>query len=86
MGANVMLIFPGVSNTGGVRLGTGTTVNLTPKDYEAILRECPAVRSAAPIVRARAQVIYGNRNWIPGQITGTTEQFLDVREWTSVGR
>jgi ABC-type antimicrobial peptide transport system permease subunit len=81
MGANVVLIFPGESSKGGVSLGMGTTVNLTPKDYEAIVRECSAIRSAAPIVRSRAQAIYGSRNWIPGQIIGTTAEFLDVREW-----
>ena len=38
-------------------------MNLTPQDYEAIVRECPSVLSAAPEVRARTQVVYGNRNW-----------------------
>ena len=36
-------------------------MTLTPEDVEAILKECPSVRYAAPIVRARAQVVYGNQ-------------------------
>ncbi|MCG2773890.1 MAG: ABC transporter permease [Desulfobacterales bacterium] len=45
------------------------------------MNECPAVRGAVPIVRARTQVIYGNRNWVPTFIYGTTPDWLDVREW-----
>jgi ABC-type antimicrobial peptide transport system permease subunit len=39
------------------------------------------VETVAPIVRARAQVVYGNRNWVPVYIYGTTPQFLEVRDW-----
>src|SRR5207244_3586491 len=50
-------------------------------DVDAVLRECPAIRAAAPEVRGNGQVIYGNKNWIPMQITGTTPAWLDVRQW-----
>ena len=33
------------------------------------------------IVRARTQIIYGNRNWVPVYIYGTTPSYLDVRGW-----
>jgi len=82
MGANVVMIRPGTAASGGISFGAGTTTTLTPQDYEAILRECPSVRSAAPVVRARTQVVYGNRNWVPSSIYGTTPSFLDIREWT----
>ncbi|MCU0600007.1 MAG: ABC transporter permease [Desulfobacterales bacterium] len=82
MGANVLLIHPGTAASGGVSFGAGSGVTLTPEDCEAIIRECPAVRTAAPIVRARTQVVYGNRNWVPTFIYGTTPEFLDVRDWT----
>jgi ABC-type antimicrobial peptide transport system permease subunit len=81
MGANVLLILPGTAASGGVTFGAGSVTTLTPGDLEAILRECPAVRNAAPIVRARTQVIYGHRNWVPSGIYGTTQAFLDVRDW-----
>jgi ABC-type antimicrobial peptide transport system permease subunit len=35
----------------------------------------------APIVRVRTQVIYGNRNWVPAFIYGTTPEFHKVRDW-----
>lgn len=81
MGANVLLVLPGSAASGGVSFGAGSAVTLTPGDVEAILRECPAVRSAAPVVRARTQVVYGNRNWVPVFIYGTTPEFLAVRDW-----
>src|SRR6266704_4482015 len=52
MGANNLLVQPGTASSGGVTFGSGSIVTLTPQDAEAILRECPAVRAAAPIVRA----------------------------------
>ncbi|MCK9375944.1 MAG: ABC transporter permease [Syntrophobacterales bacterium] len=81
MGANNMLILPGTASSGGISFGAGSVMSLTPQDGEAIMAECPAVRGVAPIVRARTQVIYGNRNWVPAFIYGTTPAFLDVREW-----
>ncbi|MBU1405882.1 MAG: ABC transporter permease [Proteobacteria bacterium] len=82
MGANVLVIRPGTASSGGVSFGAGTTTTLTPEDCQAILRECPAVRNAAPMVRARTQVVYGNRNWVPNAIYGTTPAYLDVQDWS----
>lgn len=82
MGANVLNIRPGAASSGGVTFGSGSTTTLTPEDSDAILRECPAVRIAAPMVHTRAQVVYGNRNWVPTFIYGTTPAYLDVQDWT----
>src|SRR5579871_1616143 len=82
MGANNLLVMPGAASSGGVSFGGGSSPTLTPGDVEAISRECrPAVEHVAPIVRARTQVIYGNKNWVPVYIYGTTPAYLDVREW-----
>jgi ABC-type antimicrobial peptide transport system permease subunit len=37
-------------------------------------------------VRARTQVVYGNRNWVPNTIYGTTEAFLEVRDWAEMAQ
>jgi ABC-type antimicrobial peptide transport system permease subunit len=84
MGANVLLVVPGTAASGGVSFGAGSVTTLTPQDGEAILRESPAIRNVAPIVRARTQVVYGNRNWVPQQMLGTTPAFLDIRDWTNL--
>ena len=81
MGANNLLVLPGTASSGGVSFGAGSVMTLTPQDAEAILNESPAVRGAVPVVRARTQVIYGNRNWVPSFIYGTTPAWLEVREW-----
>ena len=84
MGANTLVILPGAITTAGVSSGAGTMMTLTPQDKDAILKECSSVAWAAPIVRARAQVVYGNRNWVPTYVYGTTPSFLDIRDWTQM--
>jgi ABC-type antimicrobial peptide transport system permease subunit len=84
MGANNFIVLPGTATSSGIGFGAGTSLTLTPQDCEAILRECPAVRAAAPLVRARGQVIYQDRNWVPMNIYGTTADYLKVREWTDL--
>jgi ABC-type antimicrobial peptide transport system permease subunit len=81
MGADNLLVQPGTAASGGVSFGSGSVMTLTPQDADALSHECPAVAAVAPIVRARAQVIYGNHNWVPLYIYGTTPKFLDVRDW-----
>lgn len=86
IGADTLVIVPGAVSISGVNQGSGSRMTLTPQDADAIVKECPAVRSVAPIVRARTQVVYGNRNWVPTYIYGTTPSFLDVREWTDLDK
>jgi ABC-type antimicrobial peptide transport system permease subunit len=81
MGANNLIVQPGTAASGGISFGAGSVTTLTPQDADAIDRECPAVRGVAPIVRARAQIVYGSRNWVPFFIYGTTPAYLDVRDW-----
>jgi ABC-type antimicrobial peptide transport system permease subunit len=84
MGANNLLIMPGTASSGGVTFGSGSIITLTPRDADAIARECPAVNSVATVVRCRTQLTFGNKNWVPTFIYGTTPTFLDVREWTDL--
>jgi len=82
MGANTLMVFPGAAASGGISFGAGSTMTLTPDDCAAILNECPSVRASAPVIRSKnAPVIFGNKNWVPMEIDGTTPDFLTVREW-----
>src|SRR5262245_60016167 len=83
MGANNLLIQPGTATSGGVSFGSASVMTMTPDDALALVDpdRCPAVQLAAPIVRARTQVVFGNKNWVPIYIYGTTPDFLDIRDW-----
>src|SRR5438874_13329091 len=61
-GTNLITIFPGSTNTGGVRGGQGTSSRLTPEDADA-LRQLPEVEFVSEMVTTRLQVIYGSQNW-----------------------
>jgi putative ABC transport system permease protein len=80
MGSNLLIILPGATTAGGVRMGAGTQPTLTMDDAQAILRECPAVAAVAPVLSGVAQVVYGHQNWSTG-VVGTTPSMLDVRDW-----
>jgi ABC-type antimicrobial peptide transport system permease subunit len=86
MGANMLTVYPGIASSGGVSFGSGSTVTLTPDDATAIQKECPAVSNVAPIVRARTQVVYGNKNYVPQNIYGTTPQYLAIRDWNQMAQ
>lgn len=81
MGSNLIMILPGATTAGGVRMGAGTHPTLSMADTEAIKQECPSVEYAAPVLNGIAQVIYGTMNWSTG-IIGTTPEMLFIREWS----
>ena len=81
MGANTLMVQSGAATSGGISFGAGSVMTLTPQDADEIARQCPAVSYVSPLVRARAQIVYGNRNWVPTFINGVAPTFLKVQEW-----
>ena len=79
LGANVIAIIPGSSQTGGVR--QSTMVTLTDGDAAAIPRECASVLAATAWMPTSGQVIGGNVNWKPEQMFGVGTDYLIVRNW-----
>ncbi len=84
MGANVLIVANGAAASGGVSWGSGTEETLSPDDAIEMAKQCPAVADVAPIVSAGGQVVYGNRNWVPMRIVGSTPGYLVVRDWTEM--
>ena len=80
MGSNVLYVMSGSVNKGGMHMGWGATKTLVYDDMSAILREAPAVATAAPIGMTNGQVVFGNDNWFTN-INGTEPQYFDVRNW-----
>lgn len=78
MGANTLRVFPGTVIRGGVNSGTAAMANLTLKDLDAILKNCPHVQSGTPFLSVRGQIIYGGRNWNPYFISGVNEDYFDI--------
>ncbi len=81
MGSNVVFVASGTVNRGGLRLGWGQTKTLIYDDMRAILRECPAVKAAAPGGTSTAQIVFGNDNWFTN-VQGTEPQFFEIRDWS----
>jgi putative ABC transport system permease protein len=81
MGSNMLFVSSGTVNRGGLRLGWGQTKTLVYDDMKAILRECPAVKEAAPGSSTTAQIVFGNDNWFTN-VQGTEPQYFDIRSWS----
>lgn len=80
LGQNVILIFSGSANTGGMRGGWGSAATLTLEDAAAIEREIPEVIAVSPEVRNFRQVAAGNQNWFT-QVLGVSTAYLQIRGW-----
>ena len=80
LGTNVLIIVPGTTSQGGVRIGFGTVNTLTDGDAKAIREEVRSIAFVSPILRRGEQVVAGNLNW--GTIVhGVAPEFQQIREW-----
>jgi putative ABC transport system permease protein len=80
LGSSRLTVYSGASRRHGRRSGSGTITTLTIADARALVTEVDGVDMAAPMVRGNAQVVYGNKNWLP-RFTGTTPDYLSIRNW-----
>jgi len=80
LGQNVVLVFPGARQLGGVSIGGGSANTLTTQDARALREEIPEVIAASPEVRSQRVLVYGNRNWHT-RVYGQTADYLQIRQW-----
>lgn len=79
MGNNVLMVFPRSLERAGV--SGGRSHALTAKDSDSIVRECPGVLAASPVLYTGGQLVYSDANMSPDSILGVGEQFETVRNW-----
>ena len=79
MGSNMIMIFPGAEQRGGVRQSSSDMQTLKPSDYEAIVTQATTVANITPTVNGSGQWINGNNNY-PSQAQGVNSQYLDIRQ------
>jgi len=80
MGTNLLVVMSGSTTAGGMRGGFGSMPTLTWDDLKAIQSELRAVRYAAPVLRANAQIQSEEQNWSTSVI-GSTLAYFGVRNW-----
>jgi putative ABC transport system permease protein len=81
LGSNLIIIFPGSSTAGGVRMGAGSINRFTMEDVKMIQDEATLIKAVTPIVRTGGQVIGGVGNWST-QIQGVATNFQEVKDWS----
>lgn len=80
LGANLLIIWPGSINQGGVRLGAGQRPNLTWDDADAIRRDVPAIAAVSASIRQPHQAVAGNLNWSTF-VQGSDPELFTVHDW-----
>lgn len=79
MGSNMIMIFPGTEQRGGVRQSSSDMQTLKPSDYEAIASQAETIANITPTVSSSGQWVYGNNNY-PSQAQGVNSQYLAIRQ------
>jgi putative ABC transport system permease protein len=80
LGQNVIQIFSGSINRGGVFTGFGGAGTLTVDDALAIQTEVANVIAVSPEVRSGAQISAGENNWSTS-VMGEGVDYLTIRQW-----
>ncbi len=81
MGTNLLIVFPGASQAGGVNRGAGSWNRFTMDDADRIREQCKLISAVSPIVRSGDQIIGGGNNWNTS-IYGVTPDYFTIRTWT----
>ena len=80
LGTNLIIVFPGFSQSGGVSRGAGSFNRFTFQDVEDIQKQASLVSAVSPVVRTGGQVIGGSGNWAT-TIYGVDPSYFKIRDW-----
>lgn len=80
LGTNLIIIFPGSSNMGGVHRGAGSRDVFTLDDVDYLKEEATLITGVSPVVRSSAQLIGGTGNWYT-TVYGVSNDYFAIRNW-----
>ena len=80
LGQNLLTVFSGSKNSGGVSGGLGSASTITLADADAMAREVPAVAATSPEDSSTQQAIANGHNWST-TVVGESENYLKIRSW-----
>ena len=80
LGANLLIVTPGSTTTGGVRGGFGSASTLTYANAQSLGSrvDCPDIAAVAPTAQTEESVQAGTTNWTTS-VVGTTASWISVR-------
>ncbi|HYB61156.1 MAG TPA: ABC transporter permease [Methylomirabilota bacterium] len=79
LGDNMIMIFAGSVNQGGIRLGSQATKTLTVDDAMAV-KQLSTISRVSPGVGSRGQLVYQNQNWATS-VRGVSPDYMTIRHW-----
>jgi macrolide transport system ATP-binding/permease protein len=83
LGANLLIVVPGATTTGGVSAGFGSASSLRVSDADALARDASAVAKVSYLLRGAAQAQYGDKNWNT-TVQGVSASYLEIQNWPLV--
>lgn len=79
MGSNMIMVFPGNMERGGVRQSSDDMQTMKVIDFENIRDEAKYVAAVSPMVSSQGQFICGANNY-PSKVEGVTADYLEIRK------
>lgn len=79
MGSNMIMIFPGNMERGGVQQSSDDMQSMKPIDFENIRDEAKFVAAVSPMVISQGQFICGANNY-PSKVEGVNADYLEIRK------
>lgn len=79
MGSNMIMIFPGNMERGGVHQSSDDMQTMKPSDYENIRDEAKFIAAVSPMVSSQGQFICGANNY-PSKVEGVNADYLEIRK------
>ena len=80
LGTNLIVVFPGISRSGGVSRGAGSFNRFTFDDVEKLKQGATLISAVSPMVHSDGQIIGGGNNWNT-MVYGVSTDYFEIRNW-----